>query len=280
MKKITSIIIALLLTTAFTTQASANFTWTNTWGVQEEFKPVSDALTPYFTNLGPYINGYPDGSFGPDNNVTVGEMAQLIWNMTNRTPNILNGSTRLKVENDGHWAYPALNALVATKAFPMTNFTYDDNNMGYTAAIKYDEEHKLTRKELAWALYCIQGAKNYVRSSSATEGFSDWTSATYGKTYIDIANELYNGNTDKALAHYDRENLYFNACMYFFDAGIIKGYSDGSFKPENPVTRAEAVMMINRAFAGMLTYNTNGVAPADTKGHWAEAEIAKVMVKK
>lgn len=280
MKKITSIIIALLLTTALSAQASANFTWTNTWGVQEEFVSIGSKVAPYFVNMGSYINGYPDGSFKPDNNVTTGELAQLIWNMTNRNPSILGWDAYYKVENDGHWAYPALDALAGMKAFPMQNFTYDDNNMGYTAPIKYDEDHKLTRKEFAWALYCLQGAKNYCRSSSCARGFTDWQTELNGKTDIEIANERFNGDREKAIAYCDRESLYFNACMYFFDAGIIKGYPDGSFKPDNLVTRAEAVTMLNRMLNGMLKYNTNGKVPADTAGHWAEADIAKVMVQK
>jgi len=55
------------------------------------------------------------------------------------------------------------------------------------------------------------------------------------------------------------------------DEGIIAGYPDGTFKPENPVTRAEFSKMVARAFrvraAGEPTFS-------DIKDNWAKAYIA------
>ena len=53
--------------------------------------------------------------------------------------------------------------------------------------------------------------------------------------------------------------------------GVINGYADGSFKPENTVTRAEwAKIMI--LVAG-ITPNDNSVIFSDMKGHWANTYV-------
>ncbi|MFF2484676.1 S-layer homology domain-containing protein [Paenibacillus sp. NPDC058071] len=53
--------------------------------------------------------------------------------------------------------------------------------------------------------------------------------------------------------------------------GAISGYSDGSFKPNNTITRAEYVSILVRAFN--LTPQ-DGKVFADTKGTWAQKAIA------
>ncbi len=54
------------------------------------------------------------------------------------------------------------------------------------------------------------------------------------------------------------------------DKGIIRGYEDGSFRPETNITKAEFATMVQRAFSlsGEKEY-------ADVKGHWAEEYIKK-----
>ena len=61
------------------------------------------------------------------------------------------------------------------------------------------------------------------------------------------------------------------AILALVDEGIIAGYPDGTFKPEDPVTRAEFSKMVARAFAvraaGKPTFS-------DIKDNWAKAYIA------
>ena len=57
-------------------------------------------------------------------------------------------------------------------------------------------------------------------------------------------------------------------------AGIVSGYPDGSFKPDQEVSRAEMVAMINRAFA----YEGSGgdrTFTDLTPDHWAYQDIQK-----
>lgn len=61
-----------------------------------------------------------------------------------------------------------------------------------------------------------------------------------------------------------------DAIASLVDEGILSGYPDGTFKPENPVTRAEFAKIVARAFAIRPTGKPRF---SDIKGNWAEAYI-------
>ena len=64
---------------------------------------------------------------------------------------------------------------------------------------------------------------------------------------------------------------YNNAINAVVARGIMRGYSDGTFRPNAPITRAEFAQMISAIDAKPF-----GTAPfADVKGHWAELAIGK-----
>ena len=54
-------------------------------------------------------------------------------------------------------------------------------------------------------------------------------------------------------------------------AEVVSGYGDGTFRPDNAVTRAEFVTMLMR----IIGENGNTSAFADVNGHWAEKYIDK-----
>ena len=56
----------------------------------------------------------------------------------------------------------------------------------------------------------------------------------------------------------------------FNDLGYISGYEDKTFKPNNSVTRAEFVKILNNVFG--LT-KSSGIVFTDTENHWAKNEI-------
>lgn len=55
------------------------------------------------------------------------------------------------------------------------------------------------------------------------------------------------------------------------DKNIVSGYEDGTFGPYSPLTRAEAVAIINRVLVESTPIVT--FTPNDIAGHWAEADI-------
>ena len=56
----------------------------------------------------------------------------------------------------------------------------------------------------------------------------------------------------------------------FIEKGYVGGYEDNTFRPNNSITRAEFVKILNKTFN--LTKSSNKVF-VDTKNHWAEYEI-------
>lgn len=64
----------------------------------------------------------------------------------------------------------------------------------------------------------------------------------------------------------DHEN--FTAIEHLDENGVINGYADGTFKPENKVTRAEAAKMIVEAFAIKHEGNYEEVFGDVMKGEW------------
>ncbi|NLA58164.1 MAG: S-layer homology domain-containing protein [Firmicutes bacterium] len=58
--------------------------------------------------------------------------------------------------------------------------------------------------------------------------------------------------------------------------GVISGYPDGTFRPKNPVTRAEFARILAKAFH----LQSSGQAPfADIRNHWAKDEISALAAK-
>ncbi len=56
--------------------------------------------------------------------------------------------------------------------------------------------------------------------------------------------------------------------------GLMKGYRDGKFRPEQPITWAEAAKVISLLSTAP---QVKGTGYTDTSGNWAEAEIRIVQ---
>lgn len=65
---------------------------------------------------------------------------------------------------------------------------------------------------------------------------------------------------------------YADAVSFAGFTGIVTGYEDGTFRPDNPLTRAEAVTMINRMLGRTPADNDVVIFP-DTAEHWARTQI-------
>lgn len=60
-------------------------------------------------------------------------------------------------------------------------------------------------------------------------------------------------------------------------AGIVQGYDDGTFRPNNKVTRAEFVTMLNKSnLLKDVKANNQNVKFIDIGGHWAEKNIIDI----
>lgn len=87
-----------------------------------------------------------------------------------------------------------------------------------------------------------------------TDGFDE--NGSYSTSFADVGNALW----------------YYRYIGFEESQNIIKGYPDGTFKPESGITRAEFANMITR-FAKLSASNAD-VPFTDTNGHWASEQIA------
>lgn len=67
------------------------------------------------------------------------------------------------------------------------------------------------------------------------------------------------------------------AITFMVDKQIVNGYSDGTFKPEKPVTKAEFAHMYHALFPKVGS-TANIASPfSDTKGHWATKDFSALF---
>ena len=58
-----------------------------------------------------------------------------------------------------------------------------------------------------------------------------------------------------------------------YDENIVSGYEDGTFKPDNSVTRAETVTMMNKVLANPIAENAENPFGDVSPNHWAYNQI-------
>ena len=121
---------------------------------------------------------------------------------------------------------------------------------------------------------------SYVNGRS--EGvFAPKLSITRGET----AMILYRLMSDEARAAYYETSNNFNdvghsawyneAISTLVQASVLDGCGDGTFRPEQPVTRAELAAILVRVQGGSST--SGGAGFTDTSGHWAEGYISSAV---
>jgi hypothetical protein len=149
------------------------------------------------------INGYPDGSFKPDNKITRAEFTKLV----NKTLGLTTSDTSINYSDVSQtdWFYQDVligNTYSYIKGFPDNSFKPNEF---------------ITREQAA---VVISRVLNMNTNESITENqFSD--ASQIGNWSISSINIL-------------------------IKEGIMKGYSDNTFKPSGEVTRAEAAVLLKR----------------------------------
>lgn len=122
--------------------------------------------------------------------------------------------------------------------------------IGYEDGLVHPE-HTITRAEVVTIFYRLltEEARNQIWSSKGT--------------YPDV----------------DEESWYYIAICTLTNGGLIEGYPDGTFKPDNPITRAELATIISRFDQKYGTLEiTEGFE--DAEGHWAESYIEFAATRK
>lgn len=146
-----------------------------------------------------YLNGYMDGTFRPDDNMTRAEAAQMFYNLLNDKDVAITVSFS-DVASDA-WYAEAVNTLASLGMITGVG----DN--------KYEPDRSITRAEF----------------TAIAMRFADL--ATGGENvFSDVAEDAW----------------YHDYVVGSIQYGWITGYSDGTFRPENTITRAEVTTIVNR----------------------------------
>ncbi|MCK9471271.1 MAG: S-layer homology domain-containing protein [Bacilli bacterium] len=159
------------------------------------------------------INGYPDGTLRPNGTITKGEFTKMLL-----------GTLKHEVESakSGHWAMPWVE-----KAY----------SLGYISP--YDKEWVYSEKQLDEPITRELIADMIMRSTRETVV----DPAMMGIPHFSTYHEQFQLNMSDYWAIYDP---YKKSVLNAYGLGIINGYPDGTFRPKNNATRAEASAMIVR----------------------------------
>lgn len=153
------------------------------------------------------IGGFPDGTYRPDGNVTRGQMAVLLLKAINYPDSYTPPTVPATFpDTAGHWAEEWVEALKdtgITDGYPDGTYRPDAN---------------VTRGQMAvFLLKALNGPDYQPPAVSAT--FPD-TAGHWAEEWIEALK----------------------------NAGIVGGYPDGTYRPDNPVTRAEIAVFLVKAF--------------------------------
>ncbi|MDF2985458.1 MAG: hypothetical protein K0R50_968 [Eubacterium sp.] len=186
-----------------------------------------------------YVSGYKDGLFHPERKITRAEMAAILASALNLQEKADISYGDVKAD---YWAADAIAKV--TGAGLMKG--YQDN--------KFKPGQTLTRAEMA-AIAAVL-AKD-AGTDAKISGTDSKSLSADTKTISDIA-----------------DNWAKDYIMKVQAAGMMGGYSDGTFRPGKPLTRAEAVVVINRVLGrGTL----NGISESKWKdvpgSFWAAGDI-------
>lgn len=182
----------------------------------------------------PYIAGYEDGSFRPENNVTRSETAVMIYRLLNQTQNTAESqgtAWRFSDTPPGTWYDTAIRTLTSEG---IVN-GYEDGS--------FRPGHMVTRAEFVAMAMRFSGASPH----GTGRQFEDVPQTHWAAGYIQAA----------------------------ADAGMISGYLDGTFRPDQYITRAEAVTVLNRVSGRTecTVVNYDLIFSDVPANHWAYQEI-------
>lgn len=150
-----------------------------------------------------YIGGYPDGLVHPEENITRGQFATVLYRLLNadRRDEIFTTYNSFSDVSRNLWC----NKAVSSMANGGYIYGYSDGT--------FRSERSITRAEFVAMLVRFIGV-----DEAATANFSDVSRNYWAYQYIATATE----------------------------AGWVKGYGNGTYQPDRYISRAEAMVIMNR----------------------------------
>ncbi|MEK3913041.1 cadherin-like beta sandwich domain-containing protein [Paenibacillus sp. FSL H7-0331] len=183
--------------------------------------------------LQPYLSGYPDGTFRPSQAITRAELATILQRIGARSTTSTTASTPAAGFPDVAEGHWAAKAIADMQR---SGLMLGDNNG------LFRPDDAITRGEVASIAARLLPAT--ATGNAPTVDYSD-TRNHWASEVIKQASQ----------------------------AGILQGYPDGTFQPENKLNRAEAVKVLNRLFERPLANVKSSSWPDVPQDHWAIQEI-------
>lgn len=174
----------------------------------------------------PYISGYPGGLFKPDDSITRAEIASLIARAFSDKEG--NKNTSFTDVSDSQWSAQAIH-FVASRGI-MNG--YPDGT--------FHPDQAITRAEMAVLLTALLQAGTTGHGNGFADTKGHWAEA---------------------------------AILRAQAAGAISGYPDGTFRPEQALSRAEAVVLINKLLDRKPLETEAPLFVDVPKTHWAFGAI-------
>ena len=187
----------------------------------------------------PYINGFPDGEFKAEENVTREQVAKMLAVALELTE--YRYSSRYEDVTATDWAANHIETASRNKYFT----GYTDGTFKPVASI--------TRAEFVAVIARVAGLPLDMEITIDALTFSDVEQAWY-LPYLKAA----------------------------VDAGYINGYTDGTFRPEQPIARSEAVKVVNLLLGRNIETQPNTLRcpfPDVAANHWAYQHILEASVE-
>lgn len=147
-----------------------------------------------------------------------------------------------------------------------TNVTADD----MFTDVAEDTWYKDTVNQAA-ALGIVNGYEDGTFKPESEITRAEFTAMLTRLTGVDLTGELPFEDVDTS--HWGYDSIY-----SAYSAGYISGYDDNTFRPDIPITRAEAVKMINTAFDRTDYSNTENTFSDVSSEHWAYRDILEAAV--
>lgn len=222
---------------AFDVQHFSTFTLLYVEQAQEEPEKEPTEADSSFTS---YIHGYADGTFRPNAYVTRAQMAAMLArNLSDN--NVPEASNLYYADTADSWAKNDIE-YVRTEGIMQgrQNHSFGPNDVMTRAQMAVIAARWIDKQ-------CAEGT---------TDTYCEITAN--GKTYSDVAS-----------THWAAKEIHRISSM-----GIMVGSGNGQFRPEEKLTRAQAVKVLNRIFnRPVATEGTEQIFKDIPRDHWAFYEI-------
>lgn len=194
-------------------------------------------------NHGAYMVG-TDGQFLPEKTLTRAEAATIL--------------ARLVVDEDGNAMFDA-NKSYSVSFGDVSKSAWYAPYIGFMQQLGlilgYEDGNYRPQKEVSRAEFTVMLSRFEQFTPSGGSGFDDVSSQHWAAPYI----------------------------AYATKQGYIKGYEDGTFRPDNPVSRAETVTMVNRVLGRQpdtdQLHQAAGLFSDVSESHWAYGQILEASYK-